>query len=123
MQGADAADTGTPPATFSSGVRPILVNNCAVAGCHVGPDPQQGMDLSPAVAYSNIVNVPARELPSMMRVRPFQPDSSYLVHKVQGTHVLVGGSGARMPLGAPPLAQQEIDLIRSWIRQGALNND
>jgi hypothetical protein len=58
----------------------------------------------------------------MKRVQPFQPDSSYLVHKIQGDQAGVGGQGGRMPLGMAPLAQQQIDLIRAWITAGAKNN-
>ncbi len=58
----------------------------------------------------------------MNRVTPNQPDNSYLVHKVQGTHLAAGGSGSQMPEGQPPLSQSDIDLIRAWIQAGALPN-
>lgn len=80
------------------------------------------MNLSRGQSLANIVDVPSVELPSMRRVRPFQPDSSYLVHKIQGTHRNVGGSGDQMPLGRGPLRPDQIELIRSWVAQGARNN-
>ncbi len=80
------------------------------------------MSLAAGQAFSSVVNVPARELPSMNRVTPNQPDDSYLVHKVQGTHLDVNGSGSRMPLNRSPLSQSDIDLIRAWIQAGALPN-
>jgi hypothetical protein len=80
------------------------------------------MNLSEGVAYANIVDVPSAEVPGMRRVRPSLPDSSYLVHKVQGTHSSVGGVGDRMPLGGAPLTATEIGRIRSWILLGAKNN-
>lgn len=107
---------------LSRDIQPILSTNCAVAGCHAGTSPQQGMNLSEGLAYQNIVNVPANERTGMMRVLPSQPDSSYLVHKIQGTQGTVGGIGERMPLGQPPLTQTQIDLIRAWIAAGAKNN-
>jgi len=61
----------------------------------------------------------------MKRVRPFMPDSSYLVHKIQGTQTTVGGTGARMPLGCSGsgcLPNASINLIRNWILQGALQH-
>jgi hypothetical protein len=58
----------------------------------------------------------------MMRVKPFLPDSSYLIHKIEGTQADVGGSGERMPRGGMPLTQAQIDLIRAWITVGAKNN-
>ena len=80
------------------------------------------MSLVAGQAFSNVVNVPAIELPTMNRVTPNQPDNSYLVHKVQDTHVDVGGSGGRMPLNRSPLSQSDIDLIRAWIQAGAQSN-
>ncbi len=80
------------------------------------------MSLGEGQTFSNVVNVAARQLLTMNRVTPNQPDNSYLVHKVQGTHLDVGGSGSRMPLGRSPLSQSDIDLIRAWIQAGAQSN-
>ena len=108
--------------TLSADVQPILTANCALSGCHVGSDPQEGQNLSAGQTFSNVVNVASNELPTMDRVEPGQPDSSYLVHKIQGTHLQVGGSGDRMPLARSPLSQTEIDVIRAWIQAGAMAN-
>lgn len=113
---------GNPPCGPFDPIQAIFTANCALSGCHAGVQPQQGQNLSEGQAYANIVDVPANEQPNLMRVRPFLPDSSYLVHKIQGTHVGVGGSGGQMPLGRIPLTQAQIDLIRDWITAGAPNN-
>ena len=117
-------DDGGGEVTLSRDVQPIFTGNCALSGCHAGSSPQEGMSLAAGQAFSNVVNVAARQLPSMNRVTPNQPDDSYLVHKVQGTHldVGVGGSGSRMPLNLSPLSQSDIDLIRAWIQAGAQSN-
>ncbi len=116
-------DDGSDEITLRD-VQPIFTGNCTFSGCHIGSSPAQGMNLGADQAFSSVVNVPARELPSMNRVTPNQPDNSYLVHKVQGTHlnIDVGGSGSRMPLGRSPLSQSDIDLIRAWIQAGAQPN-
>ena len=80
------------------------------------------MLLTTGLSYDNIVNVSAGELATMMRIRPSKPDSSYLVHKIQGTHTTVGGTGQRMPLGQPVLSQAQIDMIRTWVTEGAKRN-
>ena len=103
-------------------VQPIFTGNCLFSGCHAGSSPAQGMSLVAGQAFISVVNVRAMELPSMNRVTPNQPDNSYLVHKVQGTHLAAGGSGSRMPLGRSPLSQSDIDLIRAWIQAGAQSN-
>jgi hypothetical protein len=107
---------------FERDIQPIFSANCALSGCHAGTSPQQGQNLSEGLAYQNIVNIPANERAGMMRVTPSLPDSSYLVHKVQGTQATVGGSGGQMPLGGAPLSQSQINLIRAWIAAGAKNN-
>ena len=125
---ADTATTttggGTPPGppTFTATVQPIFTASCATGFCHTGDNPAAGMNLSAGAAYSNTINVPANELGTMMRIRPGQPDSSYLIHKIQGTHLTVGGIRARMPLGGPYLSDSVIALVRTWVTLGAKNN-
>lgn len=117
---------GTPPpddeVTLSGHVQPIFTASCAFSGCHAGSSPAVGQNLSAGQAWGSIVNVPSQEVPALMRVRPSAPDSSYLVHKIQGTQGTVGGSGGRMPLGGAPLTADQIAIIRAWIAAGALDN-
>lgn len=117
---------GGPP-TLSATIQPILTANCAVSGCHAGPTPQLGMNLSAGQTLSNTVNVAANQTGAtsmLVRISPSQPDLSYLVHKIQGTHLDAGvdGQGQRMPLGQPALSAGQINSIRAWISAGALNN-
>jgi hypothetical protein len=106
---------------FAQHIQPIFTASCALSGCHAGAGAAQGMDLSEGNAYGSIVNVPSNES-TLLRIKPFEPDSSYLIHKVQGTQASVGGSGVQMPRGAPPLSQEVIDLMRAWVSKGAGNN-
>lgn len=119
--GLDEADGGDE-VTLSRDVQPIFTGNCVFSGCHAGSSPEQGMSLSAGQTFGSVVNVAAMELPSMNRVTPSEPDNSYLVHKVQGTHLSVGGSGSQMPLNRSPLSQSDINLIRAWIQAGAQSN-
>jgi len=72
---------------------------------------------------TNTVNIASIES-SLRRVLPSRPDSSYVVHKVQGTQLgpPANGSGVRMPAGGAALTRAQINIIRNWILQGALNN-
>jgi hypothetical protein len=54
-------------------------------------------------------------------IEPGSPEISYLFHKISGTQASVGGSGARMPKGGQ-LSDAEIQTLRDWIAQGALDN-
>lgn len=69
-------------------------------------------------AFMNLVGVPAQEAP-LSRVEPGDREASYLWHKLNGTHIEVGGSGNPMPLGAPPLDPDTLELIGQWIDDGA----
>lgn len=55
----------------------------------------------------------------MLRVSAGDPDASYLVRKLEGA---AGITGARMPLGGPPLDPALIANVRAWITAGAQNN-
>lgn len=108
--------------SFAADVQPIFTNSCALSGCHAGGSPARGLNLTEGQAYANIVGVSSVELASMNRIEPGEPDSSYLVHKIQGTQASVGGIGDRMPLIGCCLSQAEIDVIRDWVAAGAENN-
>lgn len=105
--------------SFQTNVQPIFTANCAVSGCHTGPSPQRGLDLSAGNAYANIVNVKSQEIPYLYRVKPSNSDSSYLYMKITGAS---GITGARMPYLRPQLSQTDIQTVQSWINQGAKNN-
>lgn len=116
VQGSTAVTVET--VTLSFHVQPIFSANCALSGCHAGSNPAEMQNLSTGQTFLNVVNVPSQEVPALMRVLPGQPNSSYLVHKIEGTQAV----GDRMPQGGQPLSANQIAIIRSWITKGALNN-
>jgi mono/diheme cytochrome c family protein len=101
------------PVDYTSQIQPIFTANCVE--CHSGGSAPRGLRLDAQNSYANLVNVNSSEVPSLKRVKPSDPDNSYLVHKIEGTAAV----GARMPLGGPPLSAAEINLIRQWIAEGA----
>lgn len=105
--------------SFSQAVAPILRTQCAT--CHMTGDEPGGMQLYPSAAHRSLVGVASRESP-LQRVAPGEPEQSYLLHKLRGTHLEVGGQGVQMPFAQPPLPEESLQLIRSWIEQGAKNN-
>lgn len=113
-----------PPASFAANVQPIFSSSCAKVGCHTGAFPSGGMNLSTGSAYTNIVGVTANSVPSLKRVLPGNPNDSYIVIKVEGNDPRLQGS--RMPddapTGQPFLTPAQVQVIRSWILQGAPNN-
>ena len=107
------------PPSFKRDVAPILKQRCAP--CHLTGEEPGGMALHPGAAHRSLVGVAALGAP-MQRVKPGSPDESYIVHKLQGTHLDVGGSGLRMPMDGAPLSEQQIELIRAWIKAGAADD-
>jgi Ca2+-binding RTX toxin-like protein len=103
-----------PPAVdYTTQIQPIFTANCV--SCHAGATAPQGLRLDAQNSFANLVNVNSNEVPSLKRVKPSDPDNSYLVHKIEGTAAV----GNRMPLGQPPLSAATITLIRQWITEGA----
>ncbi len=84
--------------------------------CHIGAGAPQGLQLDAGHSYGLLVGVPSTEQPNVLRVAPGDPDSSYIVRKLQGSS---GITGQQMPFGGPYLPQSTIDVIRQWITAGA----
>ncbi len=102
---------------FKTDIAPLFRTKCAT--CHLTGQEAGKMALTPQSAIANIVGVKSDEMPGLLRVVPGAPDKSYLVMKLEGTHIEHGGNGAQMPFGAPPLTPEEIAKIRLWIADGA----
>jgi hypothetical protein len=84
--------------------------------CHIGASAPEGLQLDAAHSYSLLVGVPSSEVGSILRVKPGDPDNSYVILKLQDSPGIVG---AQMPFGGPYLPQSTIDVIRQWITDGA----
>jgi hypothetical protein len=102
------------PAKFNEDVQPILTRSCAHPSCH-GASKEAGMQLTAGDAYDNIVSVMSSEVPHLMRIKPGDPDSSYLVLKIEGKQQV----GAQMPLTGGPLKNEDVQTVRSWVEAGA----
>ncbi len=66
-----------------------------------------------------LVGAASRDLPDMPRVTPFEPENSYVWHKLNNTQDSVGGDGGRMPLTEYGLPDTDLDAIEEWILAGA----
>jgi hypothetical protein len=100
---------------FTRNVAPIFKENCEE--CHK-PSGQAWastkLSLETATGWDSLVNVPSKEMTGkvVMRVRPGNPDSSYLYWKITRPTPPVG---SRMPLGKPALTTEQLETIRVWI--------
>mgnify|MGYP000436055995 CR=1 FL=1 len=111
---AGTGDTAAPPTyTYAADIAPILVANCT-GGCHI-PGSSGGFNIS---GISDLLAL-SNDVPSMPRITPGDPTTSYIWHKLNNTQASVGGSGSRMPLGGGPLGAPQLSIIETWILEGA----
>jgi hypothetical protein len=122
---APCAETAAFASTFS-GIQSVIFDKhgCTEQACHGSAAKQGGLDLSPDVAYRNLLQVPSTAS-ALERVEPGDERRSFLWLKLAAAtdpsllpaHVDV--PGAPMPNGLPPLSKDELELVRLWIYNGA----
>lgn len=108
--------SGNEAVSFQRDIVPLLKSRCAA--CHLTGDEPGNMALHPGAAYKTLVGVPSIES-RLLRVKPGAPNESYIVRKLEGTHLEAGGTGLRMPIEGAPLSEAEIQRVRDWIKNGA----
>ena len=106
--------------SFQADLLPVLKARCAV--CHMTGKEPGGMALTPDNAWPDLVSQDAFGAAGWQRVAPGDPDASYLMHKLWGSHRSVGGSGSRMPMHQPALPKSVQEQFASWILAGAPDN-
>ncbi|MBM4266675.1 MAG: hypothetical protein FJ144_08700 [Deltaproteobacteria bacterium] len=117
----DGPGPGSASGDFAEIQTEIFDVSCISAGCHGAVSPQGGLTLVAGLSYDQLVDVEptnafARDM-GLLRVAPGLVDDSYLVRKLTGN--LTPGEGIRMPQGAAPLSDDQIQLVISWIADGA----
>jgi hypothetical protein len=91
---------------FNMQILPFLVANCAQSGCHDAASHQDGVVIT---SYQTLMNSGIIEIGD--------PNNGDLIDVITDTD-----PGDRMPPPpAPPLTAQQIQLIQTWIAQGAQN--
>jgi glucose/arabinose dehydrogenase len=113
-QGCDPLDSvaATPGVAFDTQIQPLF-NDLGCISCHGGELGAAGLNLLPGASWDALVGQAATTNPDRLRVEPFRPDRSALLHSVNCD--LPGGPAFRMD--TPSITQQA--LIRDWIVQGA----
>ena len=117
--------TTTQPAalvSFRGDIQPIFTARCALPGCHSGPMPTQGLDLSDGSSYAALVGRSSTELPTVKLIDPGSATTSYLLWKVGKAPAGQSIMGLPMPLLGGPLTLAQVMTISDWVTQGALDN-
>jgi hypothetical protein len=111
-----AVTAQNPAPTLKTDVQPIFDMECA--DCHGAKSPKAKLNLSAATAKQALINVPSDEVPQLVRVKPGDPDNSYLWQKLQ--HTAAKGKGMpRTTFSSKRLPDAQLDVIRQWIQAGA----
>ena len=118
VRGNDKREGETPakPAAANAGqvsyykqIRPIFQAHCQ--GCHQPAKAQGGYVMT---AFDKLLAGGETGIPAIV---PKKPEESYLLEMI-----LPEGGKAKMPKDKKPLDPAEIDLIRTWIAQGAVDD-
>jgi hypothetical protein len=92
----------------------ILQQNCSTTGCHQGRFPPMNLNLEKDKYRDSLIRISSQELPHLKLVDTDDPEKSYLLMKIRGNKAI---SGKRMPLNAPPLQNEDIKAIETWIHE------
>lgn len=105
--------------SFSQDILPLFMDRCAI--CHQAEDRHGYLVVDTDNTLAGMVNVPSYSVPALMRVKPGEPEQSYLWLKLTGKHYEVGGNGWRMPYMSR-LSEPQLQAVYDWIDQGAKDN-
>lgn len=99
----------------------VFTPACATSGCHDAADAAGELDLSTAqISYDAMVNIPSKipvaKANGWVMILPGDPGRSFLVRKMVSPGL---GEGDPMPSSAQALHPYYIELIETWISNGA----
>lgn len=95
--------------SFGAHILPVFEIKCNNSGCHDDNSRAGNLSLTTWVSVTSDPSI----------VFPFEPQNSRLVWSIEGT----SGSIPMPPLGYPvALTRNQIDGIKTWIKEGAKNN-
>ncbi|HNF70154.1 MAG TPA: hypothetical protein PLL28_12320, partial [Chitinophagales bacterium] len=93
---------------FVNDILPLIVSNCAKSGCHDGSGEEETNELT---SYETIINSDY--------VDAYNANHSDMIEAVTSG----GGEDKMPPSPNQPLTSAQIDLLKTWINQGAHNNE
>lgn len=103
-----------PPEPTFTNVQEIFNGSCGGTDCHIS-SPQSGVQLD---SYENVMESEGDQYGELV-VQEGDAEGSPLVDKIESDNPEYG---VRMPEGGPYLSDDEIELIKEWIDDGAEDN-
>lgn len=100
-------------------VKKIFRDSCLGTACHSATSGAGELVLEGTRPYADLVGRPSlASKSSLLRVKPGDPDMSFLIRKLEGN--LATGEGDPMPHRGGVLPASRVRFIRHWIEDGAL---
>ena len=118
-------ECGETLVSLANDIQPIFTTSCASSGCHDGNGGPPGgpgaggattLDLTAGNALQSLLDTTTPCGPVLV---PGDVASSVLIGKLDGSELC---QGSQMPKGNGTVTTQEIDLIATWVCQGAADN-
>lgn len=104
------------PVSYAEHLEPLVIARCLA--CHTLEEPEAQLVLETGTGYGAMVGRPSTQVPNILLVAPGDPEGSYLwrklVHEVE-----VGKGMPRTVVGSIRLPDDELELYRRWIADGA----
>ncbi|GEM_PF-208777 len=95
--------------SYTQHVQPLFSRRCALGGCHAGSSPAAGLDLTHP-SYNRLMN----HVPRLVTAR--ESNNSLLIQRLDGR------IQPRMPFNSIPITTNQLNGMKKWIDEGALNN-
>lgn len=105
---------GALTVSYANEIVPLFAaNGCLAANCHGGTFPASGYDMRSYARMFRPGSI-ARSL-GLCEIVPGNPEASFLFEKL----IAAPRFGVQMPINLPPLSASDIELVRTWILEGA----
>lgn len=105
------------PVTYAEHLEPLVVARCLE--CHTTEEPEAKLVLEVGIGHGEMVGRASTQVPEILIVTPGDVEGSYLwsklIHDVE-----IGRGMPRTVIGSIKLPDEEIELYRRWIEDGAL---
>ena len=104
------------PVSYAEHLEPLVIARCLA--CHTSEEPEAQLVLEIGLGYEAMVDRPSTQEPTELIVVPGQVEASYLWRKLDHD-VEIGRGMPRTVVGAVRLPDEELELYRRWMADGA----
>ena len=104
------------PVSYAEHLEPLVIARCL--SCHTTEEPEAQLVFELGVGYGEMVGRASTQVPEVLIVAPGDVEASYLWRKLIHD-VEIGRGMPRTVVGSIRLPDEEVELYRRWIEDGA----